>query len=101
MIDCHAHLGEFEDDIENMISRARAANVIGAVMVPEYPKNFQRNLNLAERYPDFLYPALGLHPIQGSYSVPEESSPCDLELVQDAKDFIRANSERIICVGKG
>ena len=76
MIDCHAHLGEFEDEIEEVIKQARASNVIGAIMVPEYGKNFERNMKLADKFSDFLFPALGFHPIQGSYAVPEESSAC-------------------------
>ena len=100
MIDCHAHLGEFEGEMSEMINRAKSENVIGAVMVPEYRKNFERNMALAEKYSDFLFPALGLHPIQGSYGVPEESSACSLEDFEKSRDYIRENHERIVCVGE-
>jgi hypothetical protein len=33
---------------------------------------------MCDDHPDFLFPALGLHPIQGSYAIPEESSPCSV-----------------------
>lgn len=36
MIDCHAHIGEFGEDMEGLIERAKGGGVIGVVMVPEY-----------------------------------------------------------------
>ena len=57
-------------------------------------------MKLAEKFPDFLFPALGLHPIQGSYGVPEESSACSPQYFSQAENFIRENSERIVCVGE-
>ena len=90
MIDCHAHLGEFHDRIEQVIDDAKAEGVAGVIVVPEYGKSkrpwifflclqdFERNMKMCDEHPDFLFPALGLHPIQGSYAVPEESSACSL-----------------------
>ena len=57
-------------------------------------------MKLAEKFPDFLFPALGLHPIQGSYGVPEESSACSPQYFSQAENFIRENSERIVCLGE-
>merc|ERR1712130_883351 len=100
MIDCHAHLGEFESDIHHVIERAQAAGVCGVVMVPEYASGFERNLRLARQYPDFIFPALGLHPVQGSYAVPEESTACSLAHVSAVEQRIRSNSDVIVCIGE-
>lgn len=100
MIDCHAHIGEFETEIDEIVSRAKAENVIGVIMVPEYRMNFERNMQLAEKHPHFIFPALGLHPIQGSYSSPEESAACTLDDFEKAREFIRENVDRIVCIGE-
>merc|ERR1712130_323205 len=100
MIDCHAHLGEFESDIHHVIERAQAAGVCGVVMVPEYASGFERNLRLARQYPDFIFPALGLHPVQGSYAVPEESTACSLAHVSAVEQRIRSNSDVIVYIGE-
>ena len=39
MIDCHAHLGEFHDRIEQVIDDAKAEGVAGVIVVPEYGKS--------------------------------------------------------------
>lgn len=65
-------------------------------------------------HPDFLFPALGLHPIQGSYSIPEDSSACSLSeyikfkvpktfvnyKLKCLKNIIEKYTERIVCVGE-
>jgi Tat protein secretion system quality control protein TatD with DNase activity len=40
------------------------AGVVGAIVVAEFPKDFPRVLQLAQQFPDFVRPALGLHPVQ-------------------------------------
>ena len=43
MIDCHAHLGEFAENMDDVIERAKENGVIGVVMVPEYQSSQGRD----------------------------------------------------------
>lgn len=40
---------------------------------------------MCDDHPEFLFPSLGLHPIQGSYAVPEDSSACSISAFNQYK----------------
>ena len=64
MIDTHCHLDgeEFKDDLEAVVTRAREAGV-EAIGVPGIDlKSCDTVMALCERYPDYCFPMLGLHP---------------------------------------
>ena len=61
---------------------------------------FPRTLEICDEFPDFLYPALGLHPIQGSYSIPENTQPASLDHYNMAATFIEDHIDRIVCIGE-
>ena len=64
MIDTHCHLDgeEFRDDLEAVVARAREAGVT-AIGVPGINlKSCETVLAVCERYPDYCFPMLGLHP---------------------------------------
>ena len=61
IIDAHAHLDEVED-LSAAIERARAAGVVGIVAVGMDIESNRRTLEIAERYPGYVFPALGYHP---------------------------------------
>jgi TatD DNase family protein len=64
LIDTHCHLNDpaYAETLADVIARARAAGV-GACIVPAYDRaSFARTAALARRYPDFIFPAYGLHP---------------------------------------
>lgn len=64
MIDTHAHLDgeEFAADLDQVIQRAKTAGVekvfLPAIDVP----SVRRILSVCNRYPDYCYPMIGLHP---------------------------------------
>ena len=63
-VDTHCHLDgeEFAEDLEAVIARAREAGV-AAIGVPGIDlKSCQSVVSLCQRYPDYCYPMLGLHP---------------------------------------
>ena len=63
-IDTHAHLDgeEFAEDLDAVIQRAREAGCT-KIFVPAIDlKSSQRIPDLCRKYPDFLYPMVGLHP---------------------------------------
>ena len=66
IIDTHAHLysAQFEGEIEtaDMIMRAKEAG-ISKVILPAVDSLSHQNLfDLAAKYPDYLFPTIGLHP---------------------------------------
>ena len=63
LIDTHAHLCDprFDDDRDAVLERARAAGVATVIAVGETLDDARRNLELADRHPEFR-PAAGLYP---------------------------------------
>lgn len=64
MVDTHAHLyvEQFTDDIEAVIDRASQENVERIYLPNINPSSIEDLFNLCDRYPDKLFPMLGLHP---------------------------------------
>ena len=63
-VDTHCHLDgeEFAEDLEQVIARAKEAGV-KAIGVPGIDlKSCETVIALCERYPDYCFPMLGLHP---------------------------------------
>ena len=63
-IDTHAHLYEedYAQDIDLVIARAREAGAIKVLIPPTDVAFTLKAMELCSRYPDFLYPMIGLHP---------------------------------------
>ena len=61
LIDTHVHLNEMTD-VDQVISRAHAAGVGHIVAVGMDLVSNRKTLQLAEQYPDTVFPAIGYHP---------------------------------------
>lgn len=61
LVDTHAHLEEVVD-LDAALARAKQAGVIAIIAVGSDLASNQRVLEIARKYPEFVYPALGLHP---------------------------------------
>ena len=63
-IDTHSHIyvEEFDNDREEVIQRALAANVRQIVLPDIDSTSRQTMLSLAQAHPDMMYPTLGVHP---------------------------------------
>ena len=64
LIDSHTHIyaEEFDEDFEAMLQRAEEAGVIQFVLPNTDVESWDRMLPLCERYPNRLFPTIGLHP---------------------------------------
>ena len=64
LIDAHVHLSDAEyiGHIDELIADAKNAGVIALVTNSMDLKTCQNDIKLAEKYPDLVYPALGIHP---------------------------------------
>jgi len=62
---CHLNLNQFNNDLEEVLERARVAE-IGRILVPGIDLESSRKaVELADRYPE-VYAAVGIHPNVGS-----------------------------------
>jgi len=96
MIDGHCHLTakEFNEDRTVLIDDAKQAGVEGIVVVCQSLSDFGDVISLCEGYPNFLYPCLGLHPIQfGNRSV-------TLEDFEQCKDSILNHCDQLVGIGE-
>lgn len=78
MIDTHAHLNEI-DLIDQAINRARKAGVHGIVAVGMDLNSNLATLELAEKYPEMIHPAIGYHP----WSITTDSIEENLKFIEE------------------
>jgi TatD DNase family protein len=93
LIDTHAHLDEIKD-VEGALARAKEAGIRAVVGVGADLAANEKILDLAGRYPSFVFPALGLHPwrlnkndLQANFSLIERELPRCLALGEVGLDF--------------
>lgn len=67
-IDSHVHLADaaFASDVDEVVTRARAAGARALVCIGESPEAAPRARELASRYPAFVYHTSGVHPHDAS-----------------------------------
>jgi TatD DNase family protein len=80
LVDSHAHLEEL-DDLNSAVQRAGQAGVTAIVAVGSDYESNNRLLEIAAKYPDLVYPALGLHP--GSLDKSASSVGRELQFIED------------------
>ena len=64
LIDTHAHIysEEFNDDIDEVITRAYDSDVRKVILPNIDSSSVKKMLDLADQYPQICYPLMGLHP---------------------------------------
>ncbi|KAJ6666917.1 hypothetical protein lerEdw1_018919 [Lerista edwardsae] len=100
-VDCHCHLAAPE---------FHGANVLALVVVAEHLGDFEKIIQLSERYPGFVYPCLGVHPVQSiqrghersvtlkcSFSIHTSSSRQDLD---EALPLIELYKDCLLAIGE-
>ncbi|XP_032398677.1 putative deoxyribonuclease tatdn3 isoform X1 [Etheostoma spectabile] len=99
-VDCHCHISarEFAEDLEDVIQRTREAGVKTLVAVTEEVSEFDRVLQLQERYPDLVAPCFGIHPLQGDEG-PAQRSVKPQELDAALPQFFK-HRERLVAIGE-
>jgi TatD DNase family protein len=63
VIDTHAHLDEMEN-LEPALNKAKEAGVVAIVAVGSNHQSNQKVMRISDSHPNFVYPALGLHPCE-------------------------------------
>jgi len=87
VVDTHAHLEEVVDlDLE--IQKAKKAGVVAMIAVGTNTKANKIALDVSEKFRDYVFPAVGIHPW--------DTSNCSEEDVK----FIRDNAGRCVAIGE-
>ena len=95
LIDTHAHLWfpEYENDLEEVMARAKAAGV-GKMIVPgTNVESSKMAIALAKKYPGVLYASVGVHP-EELLNHNFEETPLGL------RELIAENREWIVAIGE-
>jgi TatD DNase family protein len=90
LVDSHAHLEELAD-LDSAIERAKESGVVAIVAVGSDYQSNNQVLEIAEKYRDFVYPAIGFHP--GSLAEAISSLERNLQFIEDYMEKVVALGE--------
>ena len=63
MIDSHAHIiSEFYDDIDGLINKIKEENIIAVINCSDSLETAKEVLHYSEKYNNYLFPTIGIHP---------------------------------------
>jgi TatD DNase family protein len=94
LIDAHVHLSdsEYAGHIDELIADAKNSGVTALVTNSMDLKTCQNDIKLSEKYPNLVYPALGIHP--GNVNVIGESELQEtIDFIQNQKGVVKAIGE--------
>jgi len=91
LIDTHAHLDELEN-LDLKLEEAKKAGVVAIVAVGSSQQSNIKTLEIAQKYPHFVYPALGLHPW--------ELGNLRASGIEDSLRFVEQNIASAVAVGE-
>uniref|UniRef100_A0A8C3YTT3 TatD DNase domain containing 3 n=1 Tax=Catagonus wagneri TaxID=51154 RepID=A0A8C3YTT3_9CETA len=100
LVDCHCHLSapDFDRDLDAVLEKAKKANVMALVVVAEHSGEFEKIMQLSERYNGFVLPCLGVHPVQGVSS--EDQRSVTLKDLDVALPMIENYKDRLLAIGE-
>lgn len=104
LVDIHCHLNSrlFQDDLDEVLQRAKEAGVKAIIVSGTNPVANKQVLELAQKDP-IIKVSLGIHPIdalglsEGETGIPKQSGPINLE---EEFKFIEENKDKIVGVGE-
>ncbi len=90
LIDSHCHLDwkSFNKDIDDVIQRAKENGLI-AIITSSFFENFEKTLNYAEKFKNYVFISLGLHPPQVNINSVKRT----IKLIQENANKIKAIGE--------
>jgi TatD DNase family protein len=100
MYDTHAHLNfpELSDQIEEIVEKSKAVGVNGIIIASSNLEDSQKSIELAKKYPGFLYASVGIHPQKTD---PENKMSIE-EQLKSLEDIILESkrSSAIVAIGE-
>ncbi|KAK1793306.1 hypothetical protein P4O66_011700 [Electrophorus voltai] len=99
-IDCHCHISatDFDDDIDDVIVQSQKVGIMALIGVAEHAGEFEKVIQLSQRFPGFVMPCLGVHPVQGRD--PACPRGALLEDLDSALPLIEKYKEHIVAIGE-
>ncbi|XP_021090225.1 putative deoxyribonuclease TATDN3 isoform X1 [Mesocricetus auratus] len=86
------------EDLDGVLEKAKKANVMALVAVAEHAGEFERIMQLSERYAGFILPCLGVHPVQELS--PEKARSVTLKDLDVALPIIEKYKDRLLAIGE-
>ncbi|XP_030625791.1 putative deoxyribonuclease TATDN3 isoform X2 [Chanos chanos] len=100
-IDCHCHISarDFDNDIDDIIESSKQVGIVALLAVAEHVGEFEKIIQLSQRFSGFIMPCLGVHPVQGTDTAHQERGafPEDLDA---ALPLIEKYKEDIVAIGE-
>lgn len=99
-VDCHCHVssGEFDKDLEEVVESSKQAGLLALLAVAEHAGEFEKIIELSQRFPGFIFPCLGVHPVQEVS--PEHQRAVSLHDLDAALPIIEKYKEHLVAVGE-
>ncbi len=90
IIDTHAHLDgeDYAEDLPQVIQRAKEAGITKVFLPAIHLKSVESILKVCDRYPDFAYPMVGLHPEEVKDDFRDVLSTMKSNYLQSSHSFI-------------
>ncbi|XP_049724323.1 putative deoxyribonuclease TATDN3 isoform X2 [Elephas maximus indicus] len=85
-------------DLDDVLKKAKKANVTALVAVAEHSGEFEKIMQLSERYSGFILPCLGVHPVQGL--PPEGQRSVTLKDLNMALPIIENYKDQLLAIGE-
>ncbi|XP_023566087.1 putative deoxyribonuclease TATDN3 isoform X1 [Octodon degus] len=100
LVDCHCHLSDpdFDGDLDDVLEKAKKANIVALVAVAEHSGEFEKIIQLSERYSGFILPCLGVHPVQGLSL--EDQRNVTLKDLDAALPIIENYKDQLLAIGE-
>ncbi|XP_034074284.1 tatD DNase domain containing 3-like isoform X1 [Gymnodraco acuticeps] len=105
-VDCHCHISskDFDKDLEEVVESSKQAGLLAILAVAEHAGEFEKIIELSQRFPGFIFPCLGVHPVQEVS--PEQQRGASLQcvcLLQDldaALPLIEEYKDQLVAIGE-
>lgn len=91
VIDTHVHLDEVEN-LEPALNKAKQAGLVAVVAVGSNHQSNQKVMEISDSHPNFVYPALGLHPW--------ELGNLDSQVINVTLRLIEEKISQIVAIGE-
>ncbi|XP_030248025.1 putative deoxyribonuclease TATDN3 isoform X2 [Sparus aurata] len=99
-VDCHCHIssGDFDKDIEEVIESSKKAGLLALLAVAEHAGEFDKIIELSRRFPGFIFPCLGVHPVQEVS--PEQQRGASVQDLEAALPIIEKYKDQLVAIGE-
>lgn len=99
-VDCHCHISaaDFDKDIDEVIEESKKAGLSALLAVAEHAGEFDKIIELSKRFPGFIFPCLGVHPVQEVSA--EEQRGASLQDLDAALPIIEKYKDHLVAIGE-